>query len=104
MSSSTVLSRMDVAAGLAGSSQKSSRRPVARCRSCGRLPHARAKIPVAAAEAAMQTAQVETIRFVRRGSRARRKAFDVQLRKDPRDIGEKPWPFGRGRRAEKLDY
>jgi hypothetical protein len=52
----------------------------------------------------MQTAQARTIRFVRRGSGARRKAFDVQLWKGPRDIGEKTWPFGLRRRAEKVDY
>lgn len=52
----------------------------------------------------MQTAQAEAIRFVRRGNGTRRKASDVQLRKCPRDVGEKPWPSDRGRRAEKLDY
>ena len=59
--------------------------------------------PVAAAEAAPQTAQVGAIRFVRRDSGTRRKAFDIQLRKCPRNVGEEPGPFGRLRRAEKLD-
>ena len=52
----------------------------------------------------MQAAQVEAIRFDDRRNETRREASDVQLRKCPRDVGEKPWPSGRGRRAEKLDY
>ncbi len=51
----------------------------------------------------MQATQVETIRIVRRSRGIRCKAFHVQLRKSPGDVGEKPWPFGRGRRAEQLD-
>src|SRR6202022_2325815 len=60
------------------------------------------KDPVVAAEAAMQTAQAEAIRVVRCGSESWWKAFYVRLRTCPRDVGEEPWPFGRGRRAEKL--
>jgi len=61
------------------------------------------KDPVAAAEAAPQTAQVRAIGFVRRDSGTRSKAFDIQLRKCPRNVGEEPGPFGSLRRAEKLD-
>ena len=52
----------------------------------------------------MQTAQIMAIRFVGRGSGTCWKAFDVQLRKCPRDVGKQRWPSGRGRRAEKLDH
>ena len=52
----------------------------------------------------MQSTQGKAIRFVRRGSGTRLKAFNVQLRKCPRNVGQKPWPSACGRRAEKLDH
>src|ERR1700694_5687287 len=61
------------------------------------------KDSVIAAKAAMQAAQLGVSRFVRRRDRSRRKASDVQLRKCPRDVGEKLGPLGRGRRPEKLE-
>src|SRR5882757_548031 len=88
MSRSTVQSRTDVAARPAGALRKSSRRPAARYRPCGYLAPAGAK---------------RSGSCCRGGNETRRKASDVQLRKCPRDVGENPWPSGRGRRAEKLD-
>ncbi len=61
------------------------------------------KDPVAAAEPALQTTQVGIGGVARRGRGARWQAFDVELRKSPPDVGDKPWPFGRGRGAEYLD-
>ena len=61
------------------------------------------KDPIGVAEVTAQAVQVGTIRLLRGGSGARRKACDVQLRKRARDIGEEPFPFGLRRRAQKLD-
>jgi hypothetical protein len=62
------------------------------------------KDSIAAAEPAMQIMQVEAIRFFHRVSGTEWKAFDVQLRECPRDVGNQCWPIDCGRGAEKLDY
>jgi len=50
----------------------------------------------------MQTAQLRAVGIGRRDRGFGRQPFDVHLRKRPRNVDEKPRPFGRGRGAEKL--